>query len=94
MHARSKRLLHLLQLRFQPLPRRLPSDGEFPRAVDPAIMREPQERETFRFSLSPRLPVAPSEPAELDQPRLLGMELQPELCQPFLKLPRKLVVVH
>ena len=48
MHEGKKRLLHLLQFRLQPLPRRLPSKGEVPRPVDPAIMREPQKREALR----------------------------------------------
>ncbi|MFZ0774381.1 MAG: hypothetical protein WAN08_23385, partial [Candidatus Sulfotelmatobacter sp.] len=79
VHARSKRLLDLLQFRLQALPRRLPADSEVARAVDSAIMRESQERETLRLSFPTRCPVAPSKPAELDQPRFLGVQLQPKL---------------
>jgi hypothetical protein len=89
VHSRSKRLLDLLQLRLQPLPRRVTPDGEVPATVVPAAMREPQKRETFRLPLPSRLPVSPRQPAKLDQPRFLRMKLQPELRQPLLKLSQK-----
>jgi hypothetical protein len=44
VHPLPKRLLHLLQFRFQLLPRRLPPDDEIPATVRPASMREPQKR--------------------------------------------------
>jgi hypothetical protein len=65
VHPRPKRLLHLLQFRFQPLPRRLPPDGEIPATVRPASMREPQKRETFRLSFTTFAPVCPRKPAKL-----------------------------
>jgi hypothetical protein len=37
----------------------------------PQIMRETQEREGFRLSLSPLFPVPSGVPPELDQPRLV-----------------------
>ena len=54
-----------------------------------AIVREPQEREAFRLSLSPRLPMAAREPAELDPPRFLGVELPPQRRQARAKIREK-----
>ena len=52
-------------------------------------MGEPEKRERLGFPFSSMLPVNLREPTKLDQSRLLWMNLQPELCQPFLKLSQK-----
>ena len=52
-------------------------------------MREPQKREALWLPFSTRLPVGPRIPAELDQPRLVRVQFQLELGQPFGKLPQK-----
>ena len=50
------------------------------------MMREPQEYEGFWLSLATPLPVSEGKPPELDQPRLVRMQFQTELHQPFLKI--------
>jgi hypothetical protein len=70
VHPRSKRLLNLLQLRFQPFADRLPPNGESPFAGSPATVRESQKREAFRLFLATRLPIDLRESAELNQPSL------------------------
>src|SRR5258707_216197 len=52
-------------------------------------MREAQEVESFRFSLSTSPPVRGSAPPELDQSRLVWMQFQPELRQPLSKVAKK-----
>src|SRR5258708_22611246 len=49
-------------------------------------MREAQERKGLWLSLAAPLPVLFGEPPELDQSRLLRMQLQTELRQTFSKL--------
>src|ERR1035438_4455351 len=49
-------------------------------------MREPQKREAFRLPFFPRPALPCGVWSELDQPRLLRMQFQPELRQPFPKL--------
>src|SRR5271170_5333439 len=49
-------------------------------------MRKAEEIERFRLPESPGCPVAGGEPPELDQPGLLRMQSQPELCYSFAKL--------
>jgi len=46
-------------------------------------VREPQKLERFRLADAPALPVAGGVPSELDQPGLLGRQLQPELRESF-----------
>jgi hypothetical protein len=47
---------------------------------------EAQEGERLWFSRATPLPISGSIAPELDQPGLLRMEFQAELCQSFLKL--------
>jgi hypothetical protein len=49
-------------------------------------VREAQEVERLRLTLTPRRPVPGSEPPELDQPGLVRVQLQPELREPLAKL--------
>src|SRR6218665_2921451 len=54
-----------------------------PPTPPPTAVGEPQEVEGLRFALSSTASVVPGEAPELDQPRLLRMQLQPELLQPL-----------
>src|SRR5258707_2393182 len=91
---RVDRLMHpLTQLRLDGLKRRPHPLGHSPTAynemafgVHRTIMREPKKRERLRFSLATLLPIDLREPTKLDQSRLLRMEFQCEVRQPFLKL--------
>src|ERR1700740_2888267 len=51
----------------------------------PTVVREAQEREGFRLSLSPPFPRSFGMLPELDQPRLFRMQFQTELCQTLPK---------
>src|SRR6266481_6576537 len=63
-----------LELCHHPLLRRLAPDNERPIALAlPAIVREAQEREGLRLSLTAPFPVSFGKLPELDQPRLLRM---------------------
>src|SRR5579859_4770634 len=57
--------------------------------VPTAIVGEPEEREGFRFALSALPSIRRREAPELDQSRLLRMDLQSKLRQPFLELPQE-----
>jgi hypothetical protein len=71
--------LHLLLARD-------PLELEPPVLVFRAYIRETKKRERFRLPEPTALPVTDSEPPELDQPRLLRMQLQPELREPLAKI--------
>ena len=49
-------------------------------------MGKPEERECFRLPLSALPPIRRREASELDQPRLLRMNLQTKLGQPLLEV--------
>ena len=83
VHPPSQLRLHLQQLGAQALAAGDPQHHEFALPGLAAAMREAQEVEGVRFALSPAASVFPGEAPELDQPRLLGMQLQPELAQPL-----------
>src|SRR5208337_3808796 len=76
-------LLNFLQLPPQSLGDRLPLHGKLPPPVLPADMREAQKVERFRLTFSPSFPVQLGKRPELDPARLVGMQLQPKLPQPF-----------
>src|ERR1017187_2154463 len=86
VHTTAQRLLDLLQFRLQSLPRRLSSDLKAALPGGIAAMRHPQERETLRLPFPPHPALSCGVWSELDQPRLLRMQFQPELRQPFPKL--------
>ena len=46
-------------------------------------MRHPQEVKGFRFSQPSLLSVCLCKPAELNEPRLVGVQVQPEVSKPF-----------
>ena len=57
-------------------------------------MREAQELERLRLAETPLLPLLGGEPPELDQARLLGIQLQAELREPVAKVrPEPLSVI-
>ena len=75
-----------MQFRPHPLRRRVPPDHKMAFRVRATKVREPEERECFRFPLASLPPIRRRKASELDQPRLLRMNLQPELRQPLLKI--------
>src|SRR5947209_4778261 len=86
VHATAQRLLNVLQFRLQSLPRRLSSDREIALFGGSTAMRKPQKREALRFPFPPRPAIPCGAWSELDHPRLLRMQFQSELRQPFPKL--------
>ena len=79
-------VLDLAQLRPHPF-----RDGDTPQpepaAVGPrADVREAEEVEDLRLTLAPLPSSLGGEPPELDQPRLVRVQLQPEPRKPFTKL--------
>jgi hypothetical protein len=74
------------ELGDHPLFRRFAPHDE--RSIAPAlaaVMREAQERESLRFSLTTLLPVLGGKAPQLDQPRLFRIDFQTELRQALLK---------
>src|SRR6266849_4889920 len=77
---------HLAQLRLQPLPDRLPHHREPSVPLLPADVREAEDVERLRLPLAGASPVFGRIGPEFQQSRLLGVQLQPELCEPFTQL--------
>jgi hypothetical protein len=50
------------------------------------MVRKPKESERFELCLACPLPVSPGFAPKRNQPRLIRMNFQLELCQPLLKL--------
>jgi hypothetical protein len=75
-------VLDLAQLGLHPPGERDALEHEAPVLGLRAAVLEAQEVERLRLALSARLSVAGGEPPELDQPRLVGRELQAELREP------------
>jgi len=75
-----------LQLGPHPLLDRVTSQPEAAALRPPAHMGEPQEVERLRLPNTPRRASLGGEPPELNQPGLVGMQLQPELREPLTKL--------
>ena len=77
VHSSPKLGFHLIQLRLQPFPYRLPQHRE--PSIAPLLsadMREAQKVERLRLPFPTPLPVGRRKPPELDQARLLGMQFQ------------------
>ena len=86
MHPAAKLDLDCLELRNHPLLRRNAPDGErIGLVASPTVVSKAQEVERLWFSRAALLPISGSIAPELDQPGLLRMEFQAELCQPFLE---------
>ena len=89
MPASLEFLLDLTQLRPRPLLDRDAFQQESSVQSLPATVRESQEVEGLRSAESPLLPALGGVPSELDQPRLLGRQLQLELREPVAELCQK-----
>ena len=83
---RMSSVFDLAQLRPHPLRDRDAPEHEPSAPGLPADVREAEEVERLRLPEAPRLPVLGGEPPELDQPRLLGMQLQAELREPLAQV--------
>src|ERR1700730_7412150 len=70
--------LHRSQLRLPPRAHRLPQHREPSRPRLRAAMREAQKVEGFRFPVTAGAPILASEATKFDEPRLVGMQRQPE----------------
>src|ERR1022692_38154 len=66
-----------------------PPDHKMALRVPTTIVGEPEKREGFRFSLSALPSIRCREASKLDQSRLLRMDLQSKLRQPFLEIPQE-----
>src|SRR6058998_1873090 len=80
---------HLTELRLHPLPDRLPHHREPSTPLLPAGVREAEEVERLRLPLAGALSVLGREGPEFQQPRLLGVQLQAELCEPLTQVSQK-----
>src|SRR4030088_3047377 len=90
-------VLDFRQLRPHPFRDRDALNPEPPSPRSRADVREPQEVERLWFAQTPTLAIDSGTPPELDQPRLVRVQLQSELCKPLAKLfqepPRILLVL-
>ena len=86
VHAPPQFGFHLLQLGLHALANRLPKHQKPPSLRLPAEVREAEEAEGFGLSLTGALSVLCSMASELDQPRLLRVQLQLERKRPVLAL--------
>src|SRR6266700_1850418 len=75
-----------MKRRPHPLGHSPTANNEMAFGVRRTVMREPKKRERLRLSLTTLLPIDLRDPTKLDQSRLLRMEFQREVRQPFLKL--------
>src|SRR5881396_3672415 len=80
---------HLTELRLHPLPDRLPHHREPSTPLLPADVREAEEVERLRLPRAGALSVLGREGPEFQQPRLLGVQLQAELCEPLTQVSQK-----
>src|SRR2546423_8587798 len=98
MPASLELVVDLTQLRPHPLRDRDALEPEPARPGHRADVRETQEVERLRLAQTPRRPSPGGVPPELDQPRLVQAQLQPELRQPLVKLvqepPRILLILE
>ena len=81
MHASSKFLLQLFQLRLHPLAHRLADDRELSSSRLPADVRESEKVECLRLSFSALPPFLRCMSPKLDQSSLFPMQFQFELAQ-------------
>jgi GMP synthase-like glutamine amidotransferase len=87
VHARFELGFHRLKLRLQPFAHRLTQHREPALPSLPAAMREAKEVESLRRTSIPAIhSITPRTAAELDQPRLLGVQFQPEVREPLAQL--------
>src|SRR5579863_2158383 len=97
MPASPKHLRQLIELDRESLGDGLPLDDEPARLPSlPTDMGETQKTEHFRLALAPLLPVFGCVTPELNQARLVRVQLQPELLQavfPFLEKPLRVSTI-
>jgi hypothetical protein len=93
MHALPELVLDLFQLRPHPFRDRDPLHPEPSAPGHRADVREAQEIERLRLAGPASFPVPGSVPPELDQPRLTGVQFQPELREPAAQLVQEPVSV-
>jgi hypothetical protein len=93
VHALTKLLFDFLQLLPHTLADRHASHRVKPFPVLPADMREAKEIERLRFAFPSSCPVLFGKPPELDPARLVWMEFQAKLSQPFPETLQKTVCV-
>jgi len=86
MHLPAQFLLDGKEFGPQPLRRGAPPDHKVAPRVPATEVREPEEREGLRLPFSALLSIRRREAPELDQSRLLRMDLQSELRQPLLEV--------
>src|SRR6516164_6183480 len=86
VHTRSQLLLDFFQLGCHALGDRFALEGEFLILSLPADMREAQEAERFGLAFSSLFPVWFGKPPELDPARLIWMQFQSKLLQPFREM--------
>ena len=91
VHARTKLLLKLLQSRPHTLAARFALYGEVPLPGRPADVRETQKVERLGLTFPSSFPALFGIPSELDPARLVGVEFQTKLLQPFLEVPQETV---
>ena len=86
MHALHELVFDLFQLRPHPFRDRDPLDPEPPAPGRRADVREAQEIERLRLAQAACPPVPGGVPPELDQPRLVRVQLESELREPAAQL--------
>src|SRR5664280_1982288 len=91
MHASPELVLDLGQLRPHPLRDGLALQPEPSVLGLPAEVREAEEVERLRLADATSRPGPGSSAPELDEPRLVGMQLQAELRQPLTKVAEELL---
>jgi hypothetical protein len=89
VHASPQFLFQGPQLGLPPLPHRLSQNREVSLPGFPATMREAQEVEGFRFAVAPVSPILLRIAAELNDSRLVGMQLQSELREALAQFRQK-----
>src|SRR6202035_4219051 len=92
VHSSPKLGFHLIQLRLQPFPYRLPQHRE--PSVAPLLhadMRKAEKVERLRLPFSTPLPLIDRRRTEFQKSRFLGMQLQVELLHSLSKFCPKLV---
>src|SRR5438309_4561601 len=95
VHSSLKLGFHLVQLRLQPFPYRLPQHRE--PSIAPLLhtdMRKAQEVERLRLPFSTPLPLVDRIRTELQKSRFLGMQLQLELLHAFRKFRPELIGIR
>src|SRR5882762_2480506 len=95
VHSSPKLGFHLIQLRLQPFPYRLPQHSE--PSVAPLLyadMRKAEKVERLRLPFSTPLPLVDRLRTELQKSRFLGMQLQVELLHAFREFRPELIGIR